>query len=168
MKKLLVILYFVVSSYGQQIDTSKQSCEARAVQIAQALDRDNMLRWAIESGEKGDCVRQPWMDEMKQLGIKQVTFLVEVSWKEDKARFKIKSTDYLQTYYRFYDTDIIRNKTKLQEIEKSRLARKLQDVIIAKLKGSRFAIREKGSTSKDDFEANLLDDEALPVLHIIH
>jgi hypothetical protein len=95
MKIALIILSFWLGSYVQQSNVAKSSCEERARQVLKSLTPDNALRHALEQGQRGDCVRQSWMDKMQQLGIKQASFLIEYSWKKEKVSFKIKNTRLL-------------------------------------------------------------------------
>lgn len=155
------------SANAQQVDVAKQSCEDRALQIAKTLETDNFLRRSIEQGDRGKCVRQSWMNEMQKFGIKQASFLIEYSWKNGKLNFKIKSTSYLRFYYSNYDTGEIKDKNLLREIKESGLEQELQEIILARVKTSAFATYKKGQVKRDVFEANILDDEALPVLDII-
>jgi hypothetical protein len=151
----------------QQSNEAKSSCEERAQQVFKSLTPDNALRHALEQGQRGDCVRKSWMDKMQQFGIKQALFLIEYSWKKEKVSFKIKNTSYLREYYFNYDSGRIKDGKLLREIKESGLEQELRDAILARVKSSVFAKREKDQVSRDVFEANLLDDEALPVLDII-
>lgn len=55
----------------------------------------------------------------------------------------------------------------LREIQKSGLERELIAVVLARAKTGPFSIRHPNQVAKDEWEANLLDDEALPVLDAI-
>jgi hypothetical protein len=167
MRTAFIILCFVFSANAQQPNITKQACEDRATQIVKTLEPDNSLRRAVEQGDRGNCIRQSWMDKMQRFGIKQASFLIEYSWKNDAVSFKIKSTSYLRFYYFNYDTGAIKDKKVLREIRESGLEQELQEAILARVKTSAFAKREKNAVKRDIFEANLLDDEALPVLDII-
>lgn len=167
MRTAFIILCFVFSVNAQQFDVAKQACEERALQIAKTLESDNFLRHAIEQGDRGNCVRQSWMNEMQKFEIKQASFLIEYSWKNDKVTFKVKSTSYLRFYYSNYDTGEIKDKKLLSEIKESGLEQELKEIILARVKTSAFATYKKGQVKQDVFEANILDDEALPVLDVI-
>src|SRR5262245_42593346 len=39
-------------------------------------------------------VRHPWMDKMQKLGIKQVSFELEFTWKKDGVHFKLTKANY--------------------------------------------------------------------------
>ncbi len=140
-------------------------CEERAQQVLKSLEPDNDLRHSLERGERGDCLHQSWMDTMRQFGIKQASFLIEYSWKKEHVTFRIKKISYLKNYYSHYDDSITGR--KLRDIRKSGLERQLSDVVLTRVRKSVFAKRHADQVARDVFEANLLDDEALPVLDII-
>jgi hypothetical protein len=71
MKIALIILSLLLGSNVHQSSEAKSSCEERAQQILKSLTPDNALRHALEQGQRGDCVRQSWMDKMHRFGIKQ-------------------------------------------------------------------------------------------------
>jgi len=167
MKIALIILYLLLSSTVQESNRSKSDCEERAQQILKSLEPDNSLRRVLEQGQRGDCVRKPWMDKMQQFGIRQASFLIEYSWKKERVSFKIKNTSYLKHYHSNYDAGRIKDRKVLREVRESSLEQELREAILARLQTSGFAKRGKDQVMRDVFEANLLDDEALPVLDVI-
>ena len=167
MKIAFIILSLLVVLHVQQSNEAKSACEERAQQGLKSLTPDNALRHALEQGQRGDCVHQSWMDKMRRFGIKQASFLIEYSWQKERVSFNIKKTSYLREYYSNYDSGRIKDGKLLREIKKSGLEQELRDVILARVKRSVFAKREKDQVARDVFEANLLDAEALPVLDII-
>ena len=155
------------SSLPEQSQIAKASCEERSEQISKSLEADNALRHALEQGQRGDCLHKSWMDRMRQFGIKQASFLIEYSWRKERVSFKIKSTGYWKSYYSNNRGDEINDQQLLREIRESGLEQELGEAILTSLQNSVFAKREKNRASPDRFLANLLDDEALPVLDII-
>src|SRR5215471_16462105 len=102
-----LLLALVLSVPGQSsVSDNKSACEQRAQIVMRSLEPDNALRQALESGERGDCVHQLWMDTMHRFGIKQASFRVEYSWERNKVTFNIKRVTYLTTYYSQYDRAI--------------------------------------------------------------
>jgi hypothetical protein len=93
--------------------------------------------------------------------------LIEYSWKKGRISFKIKNTSYLRDYYSNYDSGRIKDRKSLREIKESGLEQELRDVILSRVKSSVFVKRGKDQVARDVFEANVLDDEALPILDII-
>jgi hypothetical protein len=146
-------------------DDVKSDCELRAVQVAGTLEDGNFLRHAIEQGQRGDCIHQEWMDDMRRYGVRQASFLIEYSWRHEVVTFKIKKITFLSSYYSHYDKGI--GGEVLKQIRKSGLEAVLVTVVLERVKKSAFATRHKDQVLRDKFEANVLDDEALPVLDII-
>ena len=167
MKIVFLVLLLVLSANAQQANELKRECEARALEIAKTLESSNVLRNAIERGSRGDCIRRPWMEKMRKFGIKQASFVIKYSWKNRKVTFKIVSTSYLRFYYSNYDTGRIKDKNLLREIEESGLKQELEEAILAEQKTSAFAVYDKERLKQDSYEANILDDEALPALYAV-
>ncbi|MEP7075497.1 MAG: hypothetical protein ABI878_06770 [Acidobacteriota bacterium] len=167
MKSVFLILCFVVVAVGQQSEETKRVCNERAVNIAETLERVNPLRIAIQQGQRGDCIRQIWMDKMQKFGVKQASFLVEYSWGNSRVKFKVKSVGYYRFYFSASDASEIKDKKLLREIKLSGLGQELNDVVIAQAKNSAFATYKKGQVKRDEIGANLLDDEALPAFWLI-
>ena len=164
----IIILSLLLNSNLQKPNqATKAACEERAQLVLKSLEPDNSLRHALEQGQRGDCVHKPWMGKMRQFGIRQASFLIEYSWKRQRVSFKIKHTSYMKHYYSNYDTGQIKDRKLLREIRESRLEQELRETILASVQSSVFAKRGKDQVARDVFEANLLDDEALPVLDII-
>jgi hypothetical protein len=167
MQIAFLILSVLLNLNTQEPKGDTSTCEERARQVLQSLEPDNSLRRALEQGQRGDCVRKLWMDKMRQLGVKQVSFLVEYSWKKGEVNFKIKGASYSKHYYTNYDADIIKDRKLLRAVRESGLEQELRDALLQELRTSVFAKRRKDQVARDKFLANLLDDEALPVLDII-
>lgn len=130
-----------------------------------SLEADNSLRHALEKGELGDCVHQPWMDTMRRFGIKQASFLVEYSWDRDTLTFNTKKITYLTTYYSHYDRAI--SGRTLRDIQGTGLQRELKNIVLARVRKGPFAVRHPDQVAKDVWEENILDDEALPAIGAI-
>lgn len=163
---VLMTIILVVSVIAQSpIADTKSACEERAQKVMRTLEADNMLRHALERGERGDCIHQSWMDTMRTFGIKQASFLIEYSWKHGEVTFKVKKISYLTAYYFHYDRAI--KGQRLREIQRSGLERELVDVVLARVKKGPFAVHHSDQVAKDAFEENLLDDESLPALGMI-
>ncbi|HEV2396958.1 MAG TPA: ankyrin repeat domain-containing protein [Candidatus Sulfotelmatobacter sp.] len=67
-------------------------------EIAESLPPDSVVRYGLEHGGHGDGVRLPWMDEMRQMGIKRVVVQTEFLWhrrpKDAKAIYFVYSSTY--------------------------------------------------------------------------
>ena len=163
---MTLLFAMVVSVFGQtSVADDKSACEQRAQNVMRSLPRDNSLRHALENGERGDCLHQPWMDRLRRFGIKQASFLIEYSWKRETVTFRVKKISYLAQYYSRYDRAITGR--TLREIKQSGLERELIEVVLARVKKGPFAVRHPDQVAKDVWQENLLDDEALPALGAI-
>lgn len=165
MSVLLLVILGVTVAAQSALPVSKSACEERAQNIMRALESGNSLRHALEEGQRGDCVHQPWMDAMRRFGIKQASFLVEYSWKRDKVTFKVKNIYYFTYYYSLSDRPI--EGRTLRQIRSTGLERELIAVVLARVKNGPFAVRHPDQVAKDVWQENLLDDEALPALGMI-
>jgi len=165
MNVLFLLILGVTVAAQSPVPDSKSVCEEHAQNVMRTLESDNALRHALEEGERGDCIHQPWMDTMRRFGIKQASFLIEYSWKRDKVTFNVKKISYLTYYYSHYD-QAIRGRT-LRAIKRSGLERELIDIVLARVKKGPFSVRHFDQVAKDVFEENLLDDESLPPLGMI-
>jgi hypothetical protein len=159
---LLILLTLIMCAQSPSAEL-KSACEERAQKVLRTLESNNSLRYALERGNRGDCIHQPWMDNMQRLGIKQASFLIEYSWKHGKVSFKIKSVTYFQRYYPDSDEYVIKGR-RLHEIERSGLAQELSDAVLARVRKGPFAIHHPDQVDTDEFQANVLDDESLPVI----
>ena len=156
---IFLILSVIVATQSAAPD-SKSACEERAQQVMRTLEPSNMLRHALENGQRGDCIHQPWMDTMRRFGIKHVSFLVEYSWKHDRVTFKVKSVLYFPTYYSWTDRPL--QGRILDEIEKSGLKSQLISAVLARVEKGPFTVRQPLQNAKGIWEESLFDDEALP------
>ena len=137
---LLIALSCLCSVYGQ-------ATEERVKQVLSNLECKESKRAtayegfvdAIERGERGEGIRYPWMDKMRQLGIKQAFFVVHFSYKNGEYRYKVKRIDYLRRYYCYEDE--VKGGKLIRKISKSGLEKKLKKAVIAKFKKSERRIK---------------------------
>jgi hypothetical protein len=144
---------------------SNPTGESHIQQVIRALAPDNMLRHALERGERGDGIHQPWMDRMKQLGIKQAGFLIRYSWKGQVVTFKFLNVVYSTEYCS--DNSVIRDRKLLKQIHDDGLELELRQAILESVKKSVFAKWHSGQVKDDEFAESLFDDETLPLIGLI-
>ena len=165
----LLLLGLALCASGQSGSTAAgtQAAEVKAQRILnghqckeskRAAAYDAFLQ-ALKNGQKGEGVHYPWMDRMRQLGIKQALFEVSFEWKNGEYRFKARPLAYLRQYY--CHEDEVRDGKLLRQIRASGLERELKDAIIAR---ARRYVREHVSGWTYDY---LLDDEDLPVFGFV-
>ena len=162
---LLIALSCLCSVYGQ-------ATEERVKQVLSNLECKESKRAtayegfvdAIERGERGEGIRYPWMDKMRQLGIKQAFFVVHFSYKNGEYRYKVKRIDYLRRYYCYEDE--VKGGKLLRQIRKSGLEQELKDAVIAKIKKYERPYQAGNVTEGEEYHY-LLDDEHLPVIDFV-
>lgn len=140
LKLILFTLFLISTTNGQELNNeSKTACEQRAKSVLKELKESNsdnfFLREMLEHGDRGDCIHHSWMDEMRQLKIKQAWFVIEYKWKNKQVIFKIKRVSYLSNYL----SDEIKDKDLLRRIIEGGLDKKLSDVVLGEAKKSPFA-----------------------------
>ncbi|MEJ7575947.1 MAG: hypothetical protein WKF74_02960 [Pyrinomonadaceae bacterium] len=119
---------------------------------------------AVKRGERGDGVRYPWMDKMRQLGIKQVFFVIRFEYRNGEYKYKVKEIDYLRRYY-CYEGEV-KGGNLLRQIRKSGLESELKEAIVAQIK--RYERKyQTGNVKEGDEYHYLLDDEYLPVISFV-
>ena len=162
---MLQCLYFNISAQQSQVaQTANQSRDERVRQVLESLERDNTLRFALERGDRGSGMHYPWMDKMRQQGVKQASFRIHFHWVKQSKKLKITDIKYLQQYYRF-DT-AINDQSIVEQIRASGLERELRNEILRRAKANLAQrMRDLGSSQIcGTLYLNLLDDEVLPIL----
>src|SRR5689334_18228935 len=77
-RQISVLAVICLACFAHQVN-----CQSQVDYIAQlinSLDQSNILRMALERGKRGDGVHHPWMDEMKKLGVRQVSYIFDFRW----------------------------------------------------------------------------------------
>ena len=165
MKTLLLILAFGITAQvaGQETTTPGVAPPMACKESKRAIGYDWFID-SIKKGQRGDGVRYPWMDKMRELGIKQAFFVVQFSYKNGSYKYRVKEVDYLRDYY-CYDREVTGGKLR-GEIRKSGLERELKDAILARIK--RFEQPyQPGTVTEGELYHYLLDDENLPIVDFI-
>lgn len=172
---LLVVLGFFCCARGQSESTSthRQTAEERVQQVLANLEcRESRRATAYEGflealrrGERGDGVHRPWMDRMRELGVKQVFFVVHFAYRNGEYRYRVKSINYLRHYY-CYENEI-RSGRVLRQIRQSGLEQELKDAIIARIRRIYTRPYQPGNVTSGELYHYLLDDEHLPIIDFV-
>ena len=168
---LALFLSLTLIANWQQSDSVNgltPAAESRAREVLKSLQSDNELRLALERGERGSGIRYPWMDKMQQLGIKQVTYVVDYGVKDRMGILQVTSATFFREYYR--DDSRIKDRKLLRQIRDSGLEERLHTEILARAGEAVLRHMKNGKPSSNarprqghvTFYLNLLDDEALP------
>lgn len=164
------VLACAASARAQMSAAVEPACEERARRVLDALPQDNMLRHALESGQRGDCIHRPWMDELKRLGVKHVSFVIHYKITKKGASLKIGKVAYLTGYFQYVDHRL-KDKRLLREIKESGLERRLREAVVEAERewadGVLARVRAEGHDAGGYMDATLLDDEALPRVDLI-
>lgn len=128
-------------------------------EIAESLPPDSLLRYWTDRGVHGDGVHHPWMDEMRQMGIKRVVVRTEFRWQK-------RPTDVKATYFVYsstYDGDCgqIVDPQRLSKIRSSGLEAELSEQAVQDtLRGHwRFIDHSPRHLKRGVTVITLLDDE---------
>ncbi len=104
---------------------------------------------------------------MKRFGVRRVSFSISYRINKEKASLKIGGIFYYRDYLH-KSRDVIKDKRLLREIKRGGLEEQLRAAVLKRLEGwvdsVRKDVRYKGGGAQGEMEADLLDDEALPVL----
>lgn len=160
---IVVTLSWFAISRGQSKQYANQQDE-HIRQVIESLDKYNELRMALEDGYRGDGIHHSWMDDMRKLGIKHVSFIFRFFWDQGVLKLTVSEVIYLQKYYQFEVTDPV----ALRQIADSGLRDKLEvearqratSEIQASIKQFEPKTLACGTVSEI-----LFDDEALPILN---
>lgn len=158
----LIFISSIYNASAQQIPPT--SGEDRIKRVLQTLEPSNSLRGALELGHRGDGVHYPWMDSMRQFGVKQVAFEIGFRMNAETQDLKIKNIRYLRRYYWF---DNFASASTVEQIRGSGLEAILSAEISsrARLKVINYAHEDLTSEICGTLYLSLLDDELLPILN---
>jgi hypothetical protein len=128
------LLLIACSGQSQPRRATDVSVQAHVRQVVQSLPPDSSLRRTLEGGHLGDGVHEPWMDEMKRVGVKQAMFEVHGVWRDFLG---FRPQDIRRTVYRKdYDgaNSQITSENDLAKIRQTGLEQKLHDAAFEKAK----------------------------------
>lgn len=159
---LILTLLLVVCTNAQIIGPAGDTDEFIAETIG-SLDKSNLLRQALERGQRGDGVHHEWMDGMKAANIKQAAFVFSFQWNGISiSALEPKKVLLLRHYYR-YDS-LVDDETVLRRIESDGLLRKLRCAAEAKARRFMEDVLAQKKPAVGTVYINLLDDKRLPLM----
>src|SRR5579872_1476575 len=131
-------------------------------EIAESLPPDSGLRYGLENGAHGDGVHRPWMDEMRQMGIKRVLVRTEFVW--HKRPVDVKATRFV--YFSTYEADCgqIADPLRLSEIRSIGLEAELSNQAVQDTLQGHWLFRdhEPRHLKRGFTVVTLMDDEWVP------
>ena len=130
-------------------------------EIAASLPPDSLLRDGLEHGGHDDGIHRPWMDEMRQMGIKRALVRTEFVWHKKPTDIKVTRLVYFSTYDG--DCGQIANHQRLSNIRSSGLETQLsQEAVRRTLRAHWFRTGPPRRNKRGWCVVHLLDDEWLP------
>jgi hypothetical protein len=159
LKFLLLTILFSATVFGQ-VTKQTQTDDEFIKSVIATLEPNNMLKFALENGDRGTGVHVPLMDEMKKLGIKQVSIVMELAWTNNNLESaQFKRIRYLMKYYNY--GAFITDESVLDTIRWSGLEQKVKDEACRRAK---TFLRDEKRNMMGTFYVDLVDDERLPRL----
>ena len=79
------------------------AAEAKVRHLLETLPAGSLLRRALEEGERGDGIRQPWMNDMQRQRVKVALARVKFDWDEVPTNPTVVWARYLAKYTVDYD-----------------------------------------------------------------
>lgn len=126
------------------------------------MPADSELRGLLESGGRGDGERYPWMDLMKNLGVRRARVLTEFRWFLGPRFIHIKRV----TFFDGYDSNCaqITDPEQLKRIESAGLTKALSEFAIKETAGSDWSYFEHRPKATHGISLiNVGDDPWLPL-----
>jgi len=163
---LIACLNNAVSLQGQTPNCRSAAVDAHIKDVIAKLPPDSSMRRALEKGDRGDCIHQPWMDRMKQYGIKQAGFLIGFSRGRQGFTFKVLAATY-STDYADDAAAIIHDRKLLKRIRDEGIEQELRDAVLQKAKQFFSLTWRAGQGEHGKWGESLVDDETLPTLGYI-
>lgn len=155
---LLVFLSAAAQKPGPEAALTP-AVEKHLQEIAESLPSDSLLRYWTARGVHGDGVHHPWMDEMREEGIKRVLVGTEFVWHKKPMGIKVTRLVYFSTYEG--DCGQISDPAQLAKIRSSGLEAELSDQAVQDtLRGHwRFIDHSPRHLKSGVTVITLLDDE---------
>jgi hypothetical protein len=130
-------------------------------EIAESLPPDSGLRYGLEHGGHGDGVHFPWMNEMRQQGIRRAVVRTEFVWHKKPTDIKVTRLVYFSTYDG--DCGQITDPQRLSKIRSSGLEAELSEEALRRTLGAPWFRTGPPRRNKRGWcLVDLLDDEWLP------
>lgn len=171
-RKILILIPIVILFVNTNAQNKNSIIKEKEVQddkyiaqVIESLDEINPLRLALEEGRRGDAIHYGWMDEMKKLEVKHVSYAISFEWKKYKIRsVMIKKKSYHPLYYVY--NSVIKDSNVLRQIKESGLEKRLESKALSMARDEVLEIikEDKSSQGCGTLYVDLLDDERLPVI----
>lgn len=159
-----VALVFFICTNGSAQEQRLLGQDDYVASVIRSLNESNVLRMALERGERGDGVHSQWMDGMRSFNIKQAAYAFRFHWDgRAVSEISVKKATYGREYYEPAST--IKVKTELEQIERSGLGSTLEAEAKKAAVSFLFKILRIGQRASGTVYVSLLDDERLPPMN---
>jgi hypothetical protein len=162
---LLFALSTVPASNSQVAQNNWPEVDQHISDLIKELPVDNLLRQQLVSGARGDGVRQPWMDDMRQEGVKRAVVWVNAHFNRrgKPKQMRVDRTEYFTRYER---GGTVLGAERLELIRTSGLEQRLGAVALEKAAHGYWVDvpRPLPRPFVGTIPVELLDDEWLPNL----
>jgi hypothetical protein len=157
------ILYVILGCNHTQKLAHPVADEAHIKQLILRLPQDSQTRFYLERGDRGDGVHVALMDDMKRLGVKRATILLDFTWIFHPVGIHVQRLIFFSAYDR--NCSQIADTEQIQRIEKSGLEQELKEFAIAQTAQSDWTYFERRPRALHGTAAvEVADDEWIPVL----
>ena len=132
-------------------------------QVIHSLPADSEMRAELERGDRGDGIHHPWMDYMRDRGIRRARAFLSFSWRGRPTNIHVER----MAFFKAYDMNCsqISDPAVLNLIKSSGLYDALGGFAADQTARSRWTyLDKKPKASEGTAILDLLDDEWLPVL----
>lgn len=128
------------------------------------LSSSSLLKLELLGGARGDGVRQPWMDEMREHGIRTARVSVSIDYHRN-GRPKRMSVQRTELFAGYEDTNPISDPKRLQAIADSGLTQILDQIAIERASHGFWVDvpNPRPRPFEGGVQVDLFDDEWLPV-----
>ena len=148
---------------GMHSAQSGSAAEGDIQRVLESLPSGSELRRKLQRGDRGPGIHYPWMDHMRQLGVKRALVHTEFVWRGHPIGTKVLRI----VYFSKYDQDCaqISDPERLAEIRLNGLQPELGQAALDRTAAAHWGlIHKRYRTNLGVGIIELLDDEWLPVL----
>ena len=135
--------------------------------IITALPAKSALRQELLDGARGNGLHQPWMDDMREKGIRRVVIRIGIDFdqKGRPKRMSVKSTEF---YGEYDDARPVSDGRRLEEIRSSGLEQTLRKLALQRAaRGAWIDMpRPKPHPFNGEARVEFFDDEWLPTANV--
>jgi len=130
-------------------------------EVIESLPEDSQMRLNLEQGMRGDGFRYPWMDQMRNEGVKRALITISFEWDGKPHKMKLARA----VFYSKYDEDCaqIEDESQLRRIRETGLEKQLESVAMDRTSNARWSSWDNPTPHIHGLSwTEFTDDEWLP------